>query len=305
MTETTVSEIARGTFLTQLGAINTHLDGCIVGKDHIHLHDLRVANRRTRAALIEFIDLFPGDLYSKYQKSFRWIQRISGDVRDLDVGLQHFSIYKKQISKAWRPFLNPLKDLLLEKRIIAQNQLVKDFQSEKMKEILNSWKQTLDGSIIDQTSLSLEPAKEFGSRRIVKRYQQVRLMGRDITKKTPAEELHAYRITVKKLRYLMEFFRPVLENEEFISLRTGLKTVQDAFGAFQDNVVQASRLRSLSGELHQSGVATDTLLALGLLLGSLEKINRKNKKACMKQVRWIIDDATARSFQSCFQYPVD
>ncbi len=83
----------------------------------------------------------------------------------------------------------------------------------------------------------------------------------------------------------MEFFRPVVENEEFSTLRTGLKTVQDA-------EVQAINLRSLAGELHQ-------------LLGILEKKQRQSKKACLKQVRWIIEDSTARAFQSCFQYPVE
>jgi hypothetical protein len=47
------------------------------------------------------------------------------------------------------------------------------------------------------------------------------------------------------------------------------------------------------------------VLAIGQLLGTLEKMQRQSKKACIKQVRWITEDTTARVFQSCFQYPVE
>ena len=305
MSKTTVSEIARGTFLTQLQAINANLDGCIDGKDPIHLHDLRVANRRTRAALVEFKALFPGETLAKYQDGFRWIQRITGEVRDLDVGLQHIPVYQRQIPKEWRPYLEPLRILFEDKREIAQRVLVKDLQSAHLAEILDSWFEMLDSNLIKGSPLSIESAKEYGCHRIVKRYQQVRKKGRKLTKTTPAKDFHTYRITIKNLRYLMEFFRPVLDDEQFSSLRRGLKTVQDAFGIFQDTEVQALNIRSLAGELHQQGVGADTLLALGQLLGTLEKTHRKSKKTCLKQVRWITKDTTARAFQTCFQYPVD
>ncbi len=298
MFQTSVSEIARGVFLTQLHAIQAHLDGCIKGKDPIHLHDLRVANRRARAALVEFKSLFPQEILAGYQESFRWIHQITGEVRDLDVGLQHFPVYQQQIPKIWRTHLEPLRSLLESKREVAQRELVKKLRSERLAGTLSGWSELLESDFLEDSTLSLEPAKEYGCRRITKRYQRVRTKGGKLTKKTPAKAFHNYRITIKKLRYLMEFFRPVVENEEFVTLRTGLKTVQDA-------EVQAINLRSLAGELHQLGVSTDTVLALGQLLGTLEKMQRQSKKACIKQVRWITEDTTARVFQSCFQYPIE
>ena len=79
--------------------MHANLEGCVVGQDPIHLHDLRVANRRIRAALNEFKDLFPGDVFSKYQDEFHWIHQVTAQVRDLDVNLQHYSGYKSQIPK--------------------------------------------------------------------------------------------------------------------------------------------------------------------------------------------------------------
>jgi len=305
MYQTTVSEIARGVFLTQLQSMQAHLSGCIEGVDPIHLHDLRVANRRTRAALIEFNSLFPENILLEFQGSFRWIHHVASEVRDLDVGLAFFPEHQRQLPKRWRIYLEPLRTLLSDKRKIAQMELVKNLDSDRLKKIYDDWSELLEGDLLDKSSLALEPAREYGCRRIIKRYKRVRKSGKKLNKKVPAEEFHNYRITIKKLRYLMEFFRPVLDSKQFASIRTRLKAVQDAFGAFQDAEIQTARVSMLSEELHQQGESTSTMLALGQLIGILEKKQRQRKKACLVQVRWIIEDATARSFRSYFQYPVE
>ena len=300
-----LSEIARGVFQTQLQVMQLHLDGCIEGKDPIHLHDLRVANRRTRAALIEFKKLLPEDIYQRYRKDFRWIHTITGDVRDLDVVLAYYQALKKDISKFWRPHLKPLQVLLEKKRTIAQEELSGILKSDKVMGILESWSDLLERGITGRTSLSLEDAKEYGCLRIVKRYRQLQKDGQNLTKTTPAEDYHDYRILVKKQRYLMEFFRPAMDQEEFGKIRNNLKNVQDTFGVFQDTEIQILNLKTLAAELFENGAPVDTLLALGLLLGVIEKRFSRTKKKCLKQTHRLISEANARSLQSCFQYPVE
>ena len=300
-----LSEIARGVFQTQVQTMQLHLDGCVEGKDPIHLHDLRVANRRTRAALIEFKNLLPGDIYQRYKKEFRWIHIVSGEVRDLDVVLSQHQAFKKELPKSWQPHLEPLRVLLDEKRAIAQEELSGIMQSDRVIGILESWSSKLEGGITDGTPLSLEDAREYGCLRIVKRYRQLQKDGQKLMKNTPAADYHDYRIQVKKLRYLMGFYKPVMDQEEFDSLRNTLKSVQDVFGTFQDAEMQAHTLRILAGELASGGDSVDTLLALGHLLGILEKQISRGKKNCQKKARWLISDANARLFQSCFRYPVD
>ena len=305
MNTITVSEIARGVFQNQLQAMRANLDGCIAGQDPIYLHDMRVANRRVRAALIEFKALFPDDSINRYQDEFQWIHQVTTKVRDLDVNLQHYAGYKSQIPKEWRPFLEPLRELILDKRKSAQEVLIQDLRSARMTAILIDPKNNLIDDMLLSSALSLESAKEYGCRRIIKRYKQVRKKGGKLTKKTPADDFHNYRITVKKLRYMMEFFQQVLDDDGYIVLRRGLKNVQDAFGAFQDAKVQANQLRNFADELFLTGASVNTLLSIGQLLFSVDKKGRQSKKACLKQVNWILDDATARAFQTCFQYPVE
>ena len=300
-----VSEIARGVFQTQLQAMQMHLEGCIKGKDPIHLHDLRVANRRTRAALIEFKKLIPEDIFQNYQHDFRWIHQVTGEVRDLDVVLSHYQILRKEIPKSWRLHLKPLQALLDKKRMIAQEELSGILQSDKVIEILDAWSDSLERGITAGTPLSLEDAREYGSLRIVKRYRKLQKRGQSLSKKAPAEDFHDFRILVKKLRYLMEFFRPSMDQEEFDKIRGNLKAVQDTFGVFQDTEIQLLNLINLSGEIFELDANVDTMLALGQVVGVLEKRMSQAKKKCLKQTRWLISETSARSFQCCFQYPVE
>ena len=103
----------------------------------------------------------------------------------------------------------------------------------------------------------------------------------------------------------MEFFHPAMDQEEFGKIRNNLKNVQDTFGVFPDTEIQILNLKTLAAELFENGAPVDTLLALGLLLGVLEKRFSRAKKKCLKRTHWLISEANARSFQSCFQYPVE
>jgi CHAD domain-containing protein len=304
MSKQTVTEIALGVFQKQFNAIQLHLNGCIEGTDTIHLHDLRVANRRTRAAMSEFEDFLPEDVFSHYRKEFRWLHKITGEVRDFDVSLAQFKDYQKQIPKTWKPHLKSLRELLTNKRDEAQIILANNLESDRLKDLIKGWSLILDEGLLPSNSITQDSAKEYGCRMIMKRYRKVRKKGSKLTKKTPAKRFHAYRITVKRLRYLMEFFRPTIDDEMYHRLRTGLKAVQDAFGAYQDADVHRKNMLNLAEESHQAGVPLETILALGQMLGLIEKQARRSKKKSLKQVRWLVSDATARSFQSCFQYPV-
>jgi CHAD domain-containing protein len=165
-----------------------------------------------------------------------------------------------------------MQSLLEGKREKAQIILKDHLASKRLNEILADWSKVLDGDSINRSSISHEPAREFGCRLIVKRYSKVRNKGLKLSKKTPSERFHAYRINIKRLRYLMEFLRPVIDNDDYTRLRTGLKSVQDAFGAFQDVDVQTEKIEQLALELHQVGESAQTLLAMGQLLGILDPL---------------------------------
>lgn len=79
----------------QLGTIEQHLPGALLGHDPEELHDLRVAVRRTRTVLGEFRKFFPEEILFRFRTEFRWIAVATGPVRDLDVYLQILPDYQK------------------------------------------------------------------------------------------------------------------------------------------------------------------------------------------------------------------
>ena len=83
---------------------------------------------------------------------------------------------------------------------------------------------------------------------IGKRYRGVLRRGREITSASSDESLHALRIRCKRLRYLLEFFRPTY-GELLKAETTRLKELQDVLGEFQDACVAGGLLRRYAERL--------------------------------------------------------
>ena len=99
---------------------------------------------------------------------------------------------------------------------------------------------------------------------IGKRYRGVLRRGREITSASSDESLHALRIRCKRLRYLLEFFRPTY-GELLKAETTRLKELQDVLGEFPGRVRRRSvasplrrrptRAQRQPGPAHRSGPA--------------------------------------------------
>ena len=71
-----------------LDVIAENMEGTISGEDPEHLHQLRIAVRRTRTVQRQFKDVFPSDELPGFRAEFRWLQQATGPARDLDVYLE-------------------------------------------------------------------------------------------------------------------------------------------------------------------------------------------------------------------------
>ena len=300
-----LTELARTVFLSQLESMRLDLPGCLEGTDPIHLHDLRVANRRIRAALVEFKELFPSADLARFQADFRWIQEATGAVRDLDVALIQYPEFRKKVAKSWRTWLDPVRELLEEKRQQEQEIMSEMLRSQRLEQILADLNDLLESGGLVQTQAVVESSPEYGARRIIDRYRKLRRIGEMISKGNPETDYHQFRIEAKKLRYQVEFYQPVLDQDEISRLRTELMGLQDSLGNYHDLAVELRTLVQLAEELQRADAQLETLLALGQLIGRYEKGVRSSKKEALQGIRRLISDSTARSFQSCFQYPVD
>ena len=83
------SDEATSTVLLRLLDIaEANVPGTIADTDSEFLHDLRVSVRRTRAVVREMKTVFPPDDLERWVTDLRWLQQVTGPVRDLDVHLE-------------------------------------------------------------------------------------------------------------------------------------------------------------------------------------------------------------------------
>lgn len=74
--------------------------GASEGVDIKFVHNMRVASRRLRAAMDNFVTCFEGEPFKKHYKQVRTITRTMGAVRDLDVLIARFERERNALSAA-------------------------------------------------------------------------------------------------------------------------------------------------------------------------------------------------------------
>lgn len=78
----------------------SHKAGASEGVDIKFVHNMRVASRRLRAAMDNFVDCFEMKPFKRHYKQVRTITRTMGAVRDLDVLIARFAKERNALSAA-------------------------------------------------------------------------------------------------------------------------------------------------------------------------------------------------------------
>ena len=128
-----------------LEVIEANLDGTMADLDSEFLHDLRVSVRRSRAVQRELKTVFPPDELAHYRAEFRWLQQITGDVRDLDVHVLEFDEMQALVPESMRGDLEPLLRCCGRGGLKARRTMVRALRSERSGMLLSEWGSFLDG----------------------------------------------------------------------------------------------------------------------------------------------------------------
>ena len=282
----------------QLEAIVQHLPGARQGRDPEALHDLRVAVRRTRSALSEFRRLFPADRLAHFRGELRRFGEITGPVRDLDVYLEHLPAYRALLPADAAQALAPFRTFLLRHRRVERRRLVRRLDSVRLQRLLADWRAFLAGADGSSWPASAAlPADETARRRIWKLYRRFLRQGAAIAADSPDHDLHLLRITGKKLRYLVEFFRGLYPPAEIAMLVKAMKEIQDFLGSYQDLTVQQARLDELARQMQaEGGVPSATLQALTLLVDNSREQQQRARRQFAERFRVFSQGRGRRGF---------
>jgi CHAD domain-containing protein len=256
---TPASQVARRTLRKRLDAVWTELQAAAGDRpDADRVHRLRVATRRTLAAVDAFSDLLPAKRRDWFAKRLRRLRRAAGEARDLDV-------LTDRLGREVTGPQSPVAGLAARDRLVAmlaRRQAASRGPIRQMRDALlaGDWHGRTE-RLLDRVGSRGQdrPFADFARRRF--RPLVARFFATADHRLRSAAELHRLRIEGKKLRYAMEIFACVFPVREGVRCADALERLQETLGDFTDHAVAADRLRRW-GRSAGIGMQHHTLAAL-------------------------------------------
>jgi CHAD domain-containing protein len=291
----TAAEAAFAVLRRHCGAFLRHEPGTRVGDDPEHLHDMRVATRRMRAALRVFANALPPDDARLLREELRATADALGTVRDLDVQIEQMETWAASLITVPREAAQPLVDALRRRRGVARERLLEHLDSRRFRLLKALLVRRLRGGPARQPdrgsppSGASEPIRAMAPRLIRRaRRKVVRAAGKIETSSPPAA-YHALRIRGKRFRYALEFLEP-LHGTPSRRLIEVLVQMQDVLGLHQDAQVSMALLHDLVQ--HEAGLPPSCLVAAGeisqMLVARAERLRAEFPEAYrrLRGKRW-------------------
>lgn len=255
--------------------------GIIADHDTEFLHDYRVALRKIRSVVSLFKGVYSDDQTAALKAAFSDLMAPTGRLRDLDVYLLGRDDYYAMLPESLHEGLTLMFRIFAEERQREQKKIARWLQGARYRDSIAALEALFAG--LDTLAKGPEADHQaYGYARalIWKRYRKVCRLAATITADTTDEQVHELRILCKKLRYLMEFFAPVLPPRKLRLLLKPLKYLQDNLGLFNDYSVQQVALRDFMDQRLSAGRRQDLVLAqsIGALIAVLHARQREERE---------------------------
>jgi CHAD domain-containing protein/uncharacterized protein YjbK len=288
--DASIGEVAYATLWRQLVELLRNEPGARLGDDVEALHDMRVAVRRLRAALSLFKSSLPPEFLAQ-RDDLRWLAGALGMVRDLDVQLIAFGGWLDDLDDSEAASLLPLLDEVRRRRSVAREQMLGALDSDRYERFIASFTELL-AHPIDATNV--QAALDVAPELILRRQRRFAKMATKIKRNASPEAIHAVRIEAKRLRYALEFFKP-LHGKGVTAYIQRLVEVQDLLGAHQDATVAVAQLRELADS--SGSLPGPTIFLMGRMAERSEADAQKLRSRFPKTYRRLKKKPLARLHQ--------
>lgn len=214
-------------------------------EDDESLHQLRIAARRSIVLMDEFRSVSKSDQLHLHRKTLKKMIDISNHKRDLDVMRNYFHSFGKVYDDV---ALEQLNGSLSEMQGQTDRELFLYLQSIEYSKGLESWKSYLEEGFKSDTAEKGETGIRSLSKKVI--YKRFKVIKKEIIllsskQKIKMKELHALRISYKKLRYLLETFSPLYKKHKIKALLKQMKKIQNLLGQVHDSYQQKEILKSV------------------------------------------------------------
>lgn len=261
-------------------------EGIVADIDTEFLHEYRVALRRIRSLLSLTKRVFPEPLTQALKECFRGLASVTNRLRDLDVYLLSREPYQQLLPIDLRPGLDPMFADFASCREREQHAVRGWLTSAAYEASVSEAERLLEAFERSAARDVTDPLNhKWGAAIIGKRYKKIAGHAERIDNRTADATIHQLRVECKKLRYALEFFGSVFDENTLAAAIKRLKRLQDALGVFNDLSVQRAFLANYL-EQNQDGFGTNTALAasIGGLVGALYQRQIDQRGQAMDQI---------------------
>jgi CHAD domain-containing protein len=239
--------------LAQVAAIHEHASP-------ESLHHLRVALRRLRSLWWAYRPLLDRDENTQQRALYRYLADAAGKTRDWDILLELLSARTE--GEGGAPIALPASLLDAREQTLAASR----------ETLLNADIRNVLHDALATTSKQLNTAPErhmlqkFAAKRVrsAERSLRKRIRAASHAKRSDYEAMHDVRKAGKKVRYLLEFFGPVLDDDGHERVLKRLRNMQQCFGELNDVIASLTLLRDNRGLFDDKSAADEALAYLKL-----------------------------------------
>jgi CHAD domain-containing protein/uncharacterized protein YjbK len=241
--EDAVADAARKLFHPMICKLLLYEFGAYRGEDIEALHDMRVTARRLRTAVRILMPYLKSNNASKdaahrLAKGFKRLTKAMGPVRDLDVFRQRIESELPNVKEENAPLATSLVQAWDSAYAPARNHLIRHLERERHVDFKANLQTSLTSALTAPNAQ--RPIIEVIPEILEARLHAIQMWahaaeGPDMTMKA----LHSLRLEIKRLRYTLEFLRPLLDSgadgaiEHLTRIQDHLGDLQDAVFAYQ------------------------------------------------------------------------
>lgn len=204
------------------------------------VHDMRVASRRLRSALRDFVPHVarPSRL-ERVRGELRELAGVLGDVRDEDVAIAALMKLSEAAPEDARGGIEALADERRWRRERARGRLAKALTAEALEKLRGRFVRAVEGACRPRRTRkgendeSRESFAEVGRAVVSRSWDELREMSSGLYRPLKPKRLHKMRIAAKRLRYALEVFSACWGGGAQ-ALASDISELQDALGELHD-----------------------------------------------------------------------
>lgn len=229
-----LSQGAAAILRVKLPEVLQHQDGAAAGTVR-GIHDMRVTAKRLREALRVLRPALPTGARQRLLPLVEALNDALGQVRDRDVLRK--ALQRIQREDPSLPDLEPIRDALARQRAVRHARLLKLFKELKRRRFAHVFRKLI-AALEDQPARGQPPLAHFAAAAITSRLQAVMDHGQDIVDRYDSRRFHDQRLRVRKLKYAIEPFLPLL-SADGAEIHALVGDLQELMGDVHDVDVQA------------------------------------------------------------------